>query len=456
MKQILSLLVFLTFSISISGNPLTSKSNQYASQILTENPESTNDVMGDFTVVDTDGITRNLYETLDQGNTVFIFIMSTTCGTCNSWAPTIRSIYQNTGSGQSGIVFWGISAWNNNTQLVNFKNLHNTQFPYAGTQGGGVAALNTLKTGQNFLGHPTLVVICPDRSFFFDVCRPPSLACLNPYFQACAAVPQINITFQVDMSHQTVSPDGVNLVVKNGNPAVTPMINQGDGIWSVTRAFPKNTTINYLFSNGSGVANYEPVPEDCRVGNLLTGFWRYFDVATSHSTLDLVCFGKCNFCPVLHSLTLNPGWNGISSKLTPENSDIEIVMAEILDELVILQNMTGVYFPSGSINTLGEWDSHSGYQIKVNNPVSITIAGYPATNMALELIEGWNLIPVISDEPVEIASLFGDLLNNVVVIKPVASVNIFWPEMNINTIGMLQPGESYYVKMSASGSILFE
>ncbi len=78
MKQILSLLVLLTFSISISGNPLTSKFNQHDQQVLTEYPESTNNVMGDFTIVDTDGITRNLYQSLDEGNTVFIFIMNTT------------------------------------------------------------------------------------------------------------------------------------------------------------------------------------------------------------------------------------------------------------------------------------------------------------------------------------------------------------------------------------------
>lgn len=42
------------------------------------NPEQVITNVGDFTIVDTDGITRNLYQSLDEGNTILIFILSTT------------------------------------------------------------------------------------------------------------------------------------------------------------------------------------------------------------------------------------------------------------------------------------------------------------------------------------------------------------------------------------------
>jgi len=71
------------------------------------------------------------------------------------------------------------------------------------------------------------------------------------------------------------------------------------------------------------------------------------------------------------------------------------------------------------------------------------------------LNEGWNLIPVISDQPVEVASLFGDISEEVIIVKEAAGTSIFWPLYSINTIEMLQPGRAYFVKMTAPATITF-
>ena len=42
-------------------------------------------------------------------------------------------------------------------------------------------------SGQNFLGWPTYVVICPDRTLFFDPCYPPTVTGFDPYFGQCAS-----------------------------------------------------------------------------------------------------------------------------------------------------------------------------------------------------------------------------------------------------------------------------
>lgn len=144
--------------------------------------------VGDFTITTTDGITRNLYTTLDSGKTVFIDLFFTTCTWCQLYAPIIEQIYQDTGAGEADIEFWGISNNLNDPDPVidQYKLNYNITNPCAGPQGGGTTAHSTVIAGQNFLGWPTYCVICPDRTMYFDPVYPPTVTGFNPYFENCA------------------------------------------------------------------------------------------------------------------------------------------------------------------------------------------------------------------------------------------------------------------------------
>ena len=41
-------------------------------------------------------------------------------------------------------------------------------------------------------------------------------------------------------------------------------------------------------------------------------------------------------------------------------------------------------------------------------------------------------------------------------LKDVAGTDIYWPAKNINTIGDLLPGKSYFIKMSEAGTVTFD
>jgi hypothetical protein len=101
----------------------------------------------------------------------------------------------------------------------------------------------------------------------------------------------------------------------------------------------------------------------------------------------------------------------------PENNNIEEMLDEIFPELIVIQNMTGFYYPAGNINTIETWDSQSAYQIKVVEDVTLTVIGYYEEDKTLFLSEGWNLIPVISAEPVAVADLFNDVYNHLILVK---------------------------------------
>lgn len=149
------------------------------------------------------------------------------------------------------------------------------------------------------------------------------------------------------------------------------------------------------------------------------------------------------------------GWSGISSYILPAQSQVANMMQPILNDLVILQSMNEVYWPAQNINTIGDWDTHAGYKIKVSNNVGLQVAGVFEQNKTINLSHGWNIIPVLSDCPVSCAELFANAAGQVVMVKDIAATGVYWPAQNIATLEELLPGRAYYVKTNAPVSITF-
>ena len=104
----------------------------------------------------------------------------------------------------------------------------------------------------------------------------------------------VDITFQVDMSEQTVDPNGVHIAgsFQSWLPDASPMTDVGAGIWSLTLSIPESSTIEYKFINGNVWGLDESVPGECQV-NLN----RSFSTGTDSEVIPLVCFASCSACP---------------------------------------------------------------------------------------------------------------------------------------------------------------
>jgi hypothetical protein len=180
MKRFLLTISALIFSCFLYSQML------YGQQVLKQ--------ANDFTITTTDGITRNLYNTLDSGKTVFVDLFYTTCSWCQFYSPIIEEIYQNTGAGQEDIEFWGISnnLFDTNNVIDQYKTDYNVTNPCAGPWGGGTTAFSIIVNGQNFQGFPTYCVICPDRTLYFDPCYPPTVNGFDPFFESCDTLTGIN------------------------------------------------------------------------------------------------------------------------------------------------------------------------------------------------------------------------------------------------------------------------
>ncbi len=123
-----------------------------------------------------------------------------------------------------------------------------------------------------------------------------------------APLPDLNVTFSVDMSEETVSPDGVNMVWAFADVESTDEVDveamadmDGDGVYTVTLPFTALDTIGYAFMNGAlAVDNVEAVPDDCGLLNSFGFNIRPLAiVATEDVELSTVCFGSCEPCTIL-------------------------------------------------------------------------------------------------------------------------------------------------------------
>lgn len=74
----------------------------------------------DFTLTDTEGNEKNLFETLADGKTVILYFFSCNCIHCYLNAPILDSIYRQFGSGSESLEVWGICDQNYNNENIQF------------------------------------------------------------------------------------------------------------------------------------------------------------------------------------------------------------------------------------------------------------------------------------------------------------------------------------------------
>lgn len=183
-------------------------------------------------------------------------------------------MYVNHGHGQQGIDFWGLSPTDNNTQINNFKAQHGTTHPCAGTQGGGPAAINIVISGQPFLGYPTWVVVCPDRSFYFDICYPPNVTCFDQYFALCTPAMIAGFTAdqteictggQVQFTDQsTGNPTAWSWTFEGGTPGTSSLQNplisyETPGLFDVSLTVSSGSANNSI--NSPEIITVNPLPD---------------------------------------------------------------------------------------------------------------------------------------------------------------------------------------------------
>ena len=145
---------------------------------------------------------------------------------------------------------------------------------------------------------------------------------------------------------------------------------------------------------------------------------------------------KVNYITVFteHIIILSEGWSGISSYVIPVDPAVVDIFASVVDELVILQNFDGMYWPSAGVNTLINWNDHAGYQVKMETAQQVTFSGPMQDNLTVNLAEGWNYLPVVNACDNLVEDLFGSVIDHVQIVKEIAGGKIYWPQFGVNTL----------------------
>jgi hypothetical protein len=153
--------------------------------------------------------------------------------------------------------------------------------------------------------------------------------------------------------------------------------------------------------------------------------------------------------------TLNQGWNGISGYLVPVDPAVQNMFAPIVSKLTILGNLTSVYWPSQGVNTIGNWNSNSGYAAKVTENVDFMIFGENYAQGTMTVPAGWSYLPVHSQCDASVIDMFGGHLSDVVIIQELIGTKVFWPAMGVYSLDKLTPGKAYKMKTLNSFTITF-
>jgi hypothetical protein len=154
------------------------------------------------------------------------------------------------------------------------------------------------------------------------------------------------------------------------------------------------------------------------------------------------------FCESAQNIQLKAGWNGLSTFVQPYETDPESLFENILGDIEIIQGENGSFVPGQPNNTLINWNFEKGYQIKLLNVAEVNVTGLFNTPISINLYEGWNLIPALFPYPISVDGLINGLNDQILIIKEATGFQVYWPSAEIHTLQFLQPGNSYFIKVS--------
>ena len=139
----------------------------------------------------------------------------------------------------------------------------------------------------------------------------------------------------------------------------------------------------------------------------------------------------------------------ISANVDLGANDIEDVMTEVSESVFVMKNDQGdVYWPDWALNTIGNWEDGSAYLLKSSEASELNVEGQPLVPQITPIVlsEGWNMmayLPSVASSP-EMA--LDGMVEEIIIVKDVLG-NVYWPYFNLNTIGALEPGKGYQLKV---------
>ena len=264
----------------------------------------------------------------------------------------------------------------------------------------------------------------------------------------------------VTTSIMEVSPPSIADALFAGQTSQFPVTIQNNGnrplFWSA-EVVPPSPWVTLGMTNGVTPVGSESFNVTLDAGALTAGVYEAQLIITAGggtlqqtTTISLKVFegpGQKIMIPEPNS------WGYISSYINlPAKAPLEDVLADIVDEMVIMLGDNGIFWPVQGINTIGDWNNAEGYKLKMGGDGALIIPGMPVTNKIAHFTQGIHIIPVLSTGQIATAVIFN---NKPVVFAFSLDGKIYWPAGGITDLKYLVPGYGYLVKFSADCDLNF-
>jgi len=155
-----------------------------------------------------------------------------------------------------------------------------------------------------------------------------------------------------------------------------------------------------------------------------------------------------------HQIEVRPGWTGISSFISPVENNIEQLFGDNLPNLMFLSDKSEFFQPGNTQSSLTKWNTENGYMVKADEPFTLIIDGYPKKSIQIELLKGYNLIPVLTSGEVSVSQLETIPPGAIDFIKKACGLEVYWPEKEIFQLEKLIPGRSYFIFLSEDATLI--
>jgi uncharacterized protein (TIGR02145 family) len=153
------------------------------------------------------------------------------------------------------------------------------------------------------------------------------------------------------------------------------------------------------------------------------------------------------------------GYQFVSTRLIMDDPDVQNILSGILDNLDFVRNSEGYMLRKigpNWINSIGDWVTTEGYLFKMNSDDSFEISGEEINEYTpIELSTGYQIISYLPSDPRDCEEVFSNILDNLDFVRNSAGAMFRKIGPNwINSIGDMQPGEGYLVKMLADDILI--
>jgi len=141
------------------------------------------------------------------------------------------------------------------------------------------------------------------------------------------------------------------------------------------------------------------------------------------------------------NISLNRGWNLISTNVIPSDANIEYVFSGL--DVDIIKNADG-FWKAGQapeLNRLTEITAGEGYLVKMNTEGVLSINGTVQTPLMASVQSGWQMLGC----PYQTTTPFTTYFNSTNT-ETIKNFEGFWkPDGTMNSINELEPGKGYYM-----------